>query len=136
MLRRSQDVPLWDCRKRAAYTYKVATIRLLLKSSSDTGWAGADKICFTTVLLGAPRRPHDWRSAPYCELLVQRENHVDRGIDFHRFTVELCWLVLPLLHGVHRCANQQRMARDHFERFDRAALGNQSVKANSARDAG
>src|ERR1700722_10442877 len=65
MLRRSQEVPLWDCRKRAAYTYKVATIRLLLRSSSDTGWAGANERLLTTVLLGAPRRPHDWQRAPY-----------------------------------------------------------------------
>src|SRR5580700_10164064 len=97
---------------------------------------GPTREMLATVLRGALRRPHDWRRAPYCRLLIQRENHVDRCIDFDRFTVEQRRLVLPLLHGVHRCANQQRMARENFEGFDRATLGNDGVEANRAGDAG
>src|ERR1700730_983203 len=131
MLRRSHDVA-WDCKKRTAYTYKVATIRLLLKVLVTPAGPGPPRLFAKSGTRDAAPAP---RPAPRTVLLVQRENHVDGGIDLDRLAVQQRGLVLPLLHGIHRGTNQQRMPREHFQRFHRAALGNDGVQTDRAGDA-
>src|SRR5579872_6713543 len=54
--------------------------------------------------------------------LLQTEIDVDGGQNFHWFTIQLRWLVFPLLHSFHRGRNEERRTADHFEVFDGAFL--------------
>ena len=113
MLRRSQVLAC--CSRKAENAYKVATIRLLLKVLVTPAGPGPTRVFAKSVTRTAAPAP---RPAQRTVLLVQRENHVDRGIDFDRFAVQQCWFVLPLLHGVHRRANEERMPGENLERFN------------------
>src|ERR1700675_4192176 len=62
MLRRSQEVA-WDCRNRAACTYRVATIRLLL-SSDGSGSPGANARVCQALPPGPARLSHDRHARP------------------------------------------------------------------------
>src|SRR4029077_10131466 len=78
MLLRSHDVA-WDCRNRAAYTYKVATISFAPSVLvTPAGPGSAIKFAATKY---SDRDPAP-RQASRTVLLVKRENHVDRGVNF------------------------------------------------------
>src|SRR5216684_6153278 len=63
MLRRSQV--LAACSRRAENTYKVATIRLLLKFQVIPGQAGDQRECLLKLLPGGARLSHDRHASRY-----------------------------------------------------------------------
>src|SRR5580692_8105847 len=67
-------------------------------------------------------------------LLVQRENHIDRGVHFDRLAIEQRRPITPLAHRVERGLYQQRMPGDDFELLHRAILTNNGVQAHRAGD--
>src|SRR5262245_25253244 len=83
-----------------------------------------------------PARPTT-RGAPrlLLELLVQRKDYVNRGIDFDRFSVESGRAVLPLTHCIKSCLYQKGMPRQHFELLHRTVFRNDRVQAHGAGDA-
>src|SRR6267142_3409503 len=132
MLRRSKVGV--SCSRNTAYTYKVATIRLLLNfqvAPDKTGGSPrvvADLANRTGAPVPRPARP--------TVLLVKRENHVNRRVHFNRFAVEKRRLIAPLTHGIQRVLLQQRVARLDFELLNRAILGNDGVQAHRTGNAG
>src|SRR5882724_11792289 len=127
MLRRS-NVGV-SCSRNTAYTYKVATIRLLLNFQVAPDKTGGSPRVFADLAnrTGAPVP----RPARPTVLLVKRENHVNRRVHFNRFAVEKRRLIAPLTHGIQRVLLQQRVARLDFELLNRAILGNDGVQAHS-----
>src|SRR6267143_231762 len=124
MLRRSKVGV--SCSRNTAYTYKVATIRLLLnfQVAPPDKAEGAPKVfADLATRTGAPVP----RPARQAALLVKRENHVNRRVHFDRFSVEERRLIAPLTHGIQRGLLQQRVTRDDFQLLNRAVLGNDRV---------
>src|SRR6266478_6033245 len=132
MLRRSQLV-VACCSIKAENTYRVATIRLLLKFQVTLDLRGSTRVfadAFTRTGAPVPRRTR--RPA----LLVERKNHVDGGVDINRIAVEKRRLIAPLTHGLQRGLLQQRMTGHHFQRLNRAVLANDGVQTDRAGNAG
>ena len=65
-------------------------------------------------------------------LVLERVNDGDVRIDFDWLTVENCWAVVPLGHGVLRGAQEERVAADDLQRLDRPVGGNDGVKHHLA----
>src|SRR5258708_8519246 len=63
MLRRSQV--LGCCSRKTKNTYKVATIRLLLKFQVTPDRAGGQRECFLKLQRGMPRLSPDRHATPY-----------------------------------------------------------------------
>ena len=76
------------------------------------------------MLREALRPSHDCATLRYYKnrllLPVQREDDINRGVHFHRFTIESRRLILPLSYGVERGLYQQWMPRENFELLHRA----------------
>src|SRR5208282_4012449 len=68
-------------------------------------------------------------------LLVQRENHVDRGVDFDRLAIEQRRPIAPLPHRIERGLYQQWMPGEDFELLHRAILADNRVQAHGPGDA-
>src|SRR5271170_877944 len=68
-------------------------------------------------------------------LLVKRENHVDRSVDFDRLVIQQGRPVLPLSHRIERGLYQQWMPGENFELLHRAVLADSRVQAHRTRDA-
>src|SRR6266567_7174917 len=116
MLRRSQLVAC--CSIKAENTYRVATIRLLLKFQVTLDLRGS-----TRVSADAFTRP---------ALLVKRKNHVDGGVHVNGVAIEKRWLITPLTHGVQRSLLQERVAAHNFQRLNRAILADDGVQTYRA----
>src|SRR5215475_8177419 len=88
------------------------------------------------LILSPPRLSHDRRDAPFETFLrVQRENHVNSGVDFDWLAIEQSRTITPLAYGVQRSLYQQRVARHYLELLHRAFLGNDGVQADGSGDA-
>lgn len=61
-------------------------------------------------------------------LLIQREVNVYSRLHIDRLPVQKSGSVPPLLHGIHRGGNQNRIARDHVEFAHYAGLGDYHVE--------
>src|SRR5258708_19903437 len=68
--------------------------------------------------------------------MVERENHVNGGVNLDGVAIEQSRLITPLTHGIQRGLLQQRMAVHDFELLDGAVLANDGVETHSAGDAG
>src|SRR5580704_231447 len=68
-------------------------------------------------------------------LLVQRENHVDRGVDFDRLVIEQRRPIAPLPHRIERGLYQQWMPGDDFELLHRAILADNRMQPHRTCDA-
>src|SRR5208282_6857480 len=105
---------------------------------------------FCSLVLMAPGLPRptrefaklcrpDQRTCPTTgtpdRLLVQRENHVDRGVDFDRLTIEERRPIAPLPHRIERRLYQQWMPGEDFELLHRAILADNRVQAHGPGDA-
>src|SRR2546425_10414369 len=84
-----------------------------------------------TTRFGAPVP----RPARQTVLLVQRENHVNCGVDINRVAIEKSRLIAPLAHGIERGLLQQRVSGENFQGLNRAVLADDGVQADRARDA-
>src|SRR2546427_6612199 len=132
MLRRSQVLAC--CNSRAENTYKVATIRLLLKFQvAPRRGRGATRVFAEFCYRSDAPVP---RPARQPVLLVERKNHVNGRVDINRLAVEQSRLIAPLTHGIQRRLLQQRMAAHDFELLNRAILADDGVKTHGAGDAG
>src|SRR5215471_19395731 len=127
-------VQLLPCRSRAEKRLRVATIRLLLKfQATPRRWPKGPRECLLNLLRGPARMPP--QPARQTVLLVQRKDHVDRGVYFHRLAVEQSRLVAPLTNSVKRRLLQERVAGDHFQLLNRAIFADDGVQADRARNA-
>src|SRR6266704_1697524 len=127
MMRRSQLVAC--CSIKAENTYRVATIRLLLKFQVTLDLRGSTRVsadAFTRTGAPVPRRAR--RPA----LLVKRKNHVDGGVHVNGVAIEKRWLITPLTHGVQRSLLQQRVAAHNLQRLNRAILADDGVQTDRA----
>src|SRR5713226_3784086 len=132
MLRRSQLV-LASCSNRAAFTNRVATIRLLLKFQVTLVLRGPTRVFPEIATRGGAPVP---RPARQPVLLVERKNHVDGGVHFYRLAIEQGRLIAPLTHSIQRGLLQQRVAAHNFELLNRALLADDGVQTHRAGDAG
>src|SRR6202165_5867537 len=131
MLRRSQV--LGCCNNRTAFTYKVATIRLLLKFQVTLVLRGSTRVFAETATRTGASVP---RPARQTVLLVERENHVNGGVDFDSIAIEKRRLIAPLTNGIESSLLQQRMARQNFQLLNRAVLTDDGMQAHRAGNAG
>src|SRR5260370_4396279 len=94
MLRRSQLV-LASCSNRAAFTNRVATIRLLLKFQVTLVLRGPTRV-FPEIATrsGAPGP----RPARQAVLLVERKDHLNNGVHFDRRAIEQGRMIGPFTH--------------------------------------
>src|SRR5215469_6761538 len=131
MPRRSQFPP---CKSRAEKRFKVATIRLLLKYpvAFPKEEEPASVFAEFTARNGAPAP----RPAHQPVLLVQRENHVDSRVHFHRFAVQKRRPITPLPNRIQRRLLQKRMAAQDFELLNRAVFADDGVQADGSGNAG
>src|SRR6266851_6776113 len=132
ILRRSQVLAC--CNSRAENTYKVATIRLLLKFQVTPDEAGGNESVLqnSATRSGAPVP----RPARQPVLLVERKNHVNGGVHFDGIAIEQSRLIPPLTHGIQRGLLQQGMAVQDFELLNGAVLADDGVQTHGAGDAG
>src|SRR6266853_600415 len=133
MLRRSQLV-VASCSSRAAFTNRVATIRLLLKFLVTSRQRRGQREC----LLNTPTRsdaPVPRRARPPV-LLVERENYVNGGVHFDRIAIEKSRLIAPLTDSIQGGLLQQRMTVHDLELLNRAVLADDGVKTDGTGDAG
>src|SRR5882757_2178006 len=127
IVRKSQLEPVADWRKRAAYTYKVATIRLLLDFTRF-------RLCRNQLDCFNEQRTQT--SAPFprparrTALLVKSKNHVDGGFDFNRFSVKSSRLIAPLADRFKSCGLQKGRTRNNVQRLNAAVLRDNCVQAN------
>src|SRR5689334_7305543 len=121
------------CRSRAEKRFRVATIRMLLKFSSDPPAVaeGSARVFAEFATRTGARAP---QLARQTVLLVQRKDHVDRRVYFHRLTIEKSRLIAPLANGVQRRLLQERVAGHHFQLLNRAILADDGVQADGARN--
>src|SRR5713226_8165632 len=132
MLRRSQVLAC--CSNRAENTYKVATIRLLLKFQvTPRPGRGATRVFAEIATRSGAPVP---RPARPPVLLVERKNHVNGGVNFHRIAIEQSRLIAPLTHSILRSLHQQRVAGHNFQLLNRAVLADDGVQTHGAGDAG
>src|SRR5713226_1223694 len=132
MLRRSQVLAC--CSNRAENTYKVATIRLLLKFQvTPRAGRGSTRVFAETATRSGAPVP---RPARQPVLLVERKNHVNGRVNFHGLAIEKSRLIAPLTDGIQRGLLQQRMAVHDFELLNRAFLTDDGVQTHGAGDAG
>src|SRR5713226_993697 len=132
MLRRSQVLAC--CSNRAENTYKVATIRLLLKFQvTPRPGRGATRVFAEIATRNDAPVP---RPARPPVLLVERKNHVNGGVNFHRIAIEQSRLIAPLTHGIQRSLLQQRVAGHDLQLRNRAVLADDGVQTHGAGDAG
>src|SRR6266849_3618691 len=131
ILRRSQVLAC--CSSRAENTYKVATIRLLLKFQVTPDEAGGNESVLqnSATRSGAPVP----RPARQPALLVERKNHVNGGVNLDGITIEKSRLIAPLPDSIQRGLLQQGMAVQNFELLNRAVLTDDRVQTHGARDA-
>src|SRR5229473_2636156 len=131
MLRRSQVLAC--CNSRAENTYKVATIRLLLKFQVTPDEAGGNESVLqnSATRSGAPVP----RPARQPVLLVERKNHVNGGVHFDGIAIEKSRLIAPLPNSIQRGLLQQGMAVQDFELLNGAVLADDRVQTHGARDA-
>src|SRR5438270_8512957 len=130
MLRRSNVGA--SCSRNTAITLKVATIRLLLKFQVTPIQRAPARVCAeiatrTGLPVPRPARP--------TALLVERKNHVNRRVDFHRLAIQQRRLIAPPTHSIQRRLLQQGMAVQHFELLDGAGLADDGVQTHGAGDA-
>src|SRR5712692_2180688 len=130
ILRRSQVLAC--CNSRAENTYKVATIRLLLKFQVTPARPGPTRVFAEIATRSGAPVP---RPARQTVLLVQRENHVNRRVDINRIAVEKSRLIAPLAHSIKSGLLQQRVSGENFQGLNRAVLADDGVQADRARDA-
>src|SRR6266571_157604 len=131
MLRRSQVLAC--CNSRAENTYKVATIRLLLKFQvAPRRGRGATRVFAEFCYRSDAPVP---RPARQPVLLVERKNHVNGGVNFHWIAIEKSRLIAPLPNSVQRGLLKQWMAVQNFELLNRAVLTDDGVQTHGARDA-
>src|SRR5713226_5740532 len=132
MLRRSQVLAC--CSNRAENTYKVATIRLLLKFQVTPRPGRGSTRVFAEIVTrrGAPVP----RPARQPVLLVERKNHVNGGVHFDGIAIEQSRLIPPLTHGIQRGLLQQGMAVQDFELLNGAVLADDGVQTHGTGDAG
>src|ERR1700731_1664970 len=131
MLRRSNVGA--SCSRNTAIMFKVATIRLLLSFQVTPiqrapARVYAEIATRTGVPVPRPARP--------TVLLVERKNHVNRRVDFHRLAIEQRRLIAPLTHGIQSGLLQQRMAVHDFKLRNGAVLTDDGVQTHGAGDAG
>src|SRR5258708_25065595 len=91
MLRRSQVLAC--CNRRAENTYKVATIRLLLRFQVTLVLRGSTRVSAEFAPRSGAPVP---RPARPPALLVERKNHINGGVDIHGFAIEKSRLIAPL----------------------------------------
>src|SRR5260370_1338591 len=132
MLRRSQLV-LASCSNRAAFTNRVATIRLLLKFQVTLVLRGPTRVLSEIATRSGAPVP---RPARQPVLLVERKNHVNGGVHFDRLAIEQGRLIAPLPDGIQRGLLQQWMAADNFDLLNRAVLAVDGEPSTRAGDAG
>src|SRR5712691_990411 len=130
ILRRSQVLAC--CNSRAENTYKVATIRLLLKFQVTPARPGSTRVLAEIATRSGAPVP---RPARQPALLVERKNHVNGRVHFHGIAIEKSRLIAPLTDGVQRGLLQQGMAVHDFELLNRAVLADDGVQTDGAGDA-
>src|SRR5216683_2778999 len=108
ILRRSQVLAC--CNSRAENTYKVATIRLLLKFQVTPARPGSTRVLAEIATRSGAPVP---RPARQPALLVERKNHVNGRVHFHGIAIEKSRLIAPLTDGAGdaRLARQRRINR-------------------------
>src|SRR6266436_1343066 len=94
--------------------------------SSDADPAAPARVCAEIATRTGVPVPRPERQTV---LLVERKNHVNRRVDFHRLAIQKRGLIAPLTNRIQRRLLQERVARHDFELLNRAVLADDGMQA-------